>query len=90
MLAEADLQPDGQYPFLGIAGVSGNTMAGGHTYEILDLVRVGDVLTVTERLTDIVEKAGRTGPLVFVTTDATYHNQLGTLVGRYRQTIIFR
>jgi len=63
------------------------TGEGGKT---LDLVRVGDVLTVTERLTDIVEKAGRTGPLVFVTTDSTYHNQLGTLVGRYRQTIIFR
>jgi hypothetical protein len=27
---------------------------------------------------------------VFVTTDSAYHNQLGVLVGRYRQTIIFR
>ena len=52
-------------------------------------VRIGDVLTVTERLTDIAEKNGSSGPLVFVTTEAEYHNQARELVGRYRQTVIF-
>ena len=89
VVAEDDLLPDGQYPFLGVPGVSGRTMAGGHKYEVVAPVRVGDVLTVTERLTDITEKNGSSGPLVFVTTEAEYHNQAGELVGRYRQTVIF-
>ncbi|BBX66452.1 hypothetical protein MSAS_56260 [Mycobacterium saskatchewanense] len=90
VVAEGDLQPDGQYPFLGVQGVSGRTMAGGHKYEVLAPVRVGDVLTVTERLADIAEKSGKTGPLVFVTTQSEYHNQRDELVARYRQTVIFR
>jgi 3-methylfumaryl-CoA hydratase len=89
VVAEDDLLPDGQYPFLGVPGVSGRTVAGGHKYEVVAPVRVGDVLTVTERLTDIAEKNGSSGPLVFVTTEAEYHNQARELVGRYRQTVIF-
>ena len=89
VVAEDDLLPDGQYPFLGVPGVSGRTAAGGHKYEVVAPVRVGDVLTVTERLTDITEKNGSSGPLVFVTTEAEYHNQARKLVGRYRQTVIF-
>ncbi|MFD9668689.1 MaoC family dehydratase N-terminal domain-containing protein [Rhodococcus sp. NPDC059968] len=90
VVAEADLGADGQYSFLGVEGVSGRTMAGGHKYELLEPVKVGDVLSVTERLKDITEKDGRTGPLVFVTTEADYHNHEGTLVARYQQTTIFR
>ena len=90
VLAEADLQPDGQYPFLGVEGVSGRTMAGGQRYEMVHPVYVGDILTVTERLTDIVEKQGRSGPLVFVTTESTYRNQDDVLVARFAQTVIFR
>jgi hydroxyacyl-ACP dehydratase HTD2-like protein with hotdog domain len=89
VVAEDDLLSDGQYQFLGVPGVSGRTMAGGHKYEVVAPVRVGDVLTVTERLTDITEKNGSSGPLVFVTTEAEYHNQARKLVGRYRQTVIF-
>jgi hypothetical protein len=90
VVAEADLRPDGQYPFLGVPGVWGRTMAGGNSYEIFGQVRVGDVLTVTERLQDIVEKQGKTGPLVFVTTEASYHNQDGVLIARHQHTVIFR
>lgn len=89
VVAEHDLLPDGQYSFLGVPGVSGRTMAGGHKYEVVAPVFVGDALTVTERLTDITEKRGSSGPLVFVTTEAEYHNQAGHLVGMYRQTVIF-
>jgi hypothetical protein len=90
VVAEAVLEPDGQYPFLGVKGVSGRTMAGGHKYEVFAPVRVGDVLTVTERLADIVEKTGKSGELVFVTTESEYRNQRDELVARYRQTVIFR
>lgn len=90
IVAEADLEPDGQYPFLGVEGVSGHTMAGGNTYELLAPVRVGDVLTVQERLASIDEKDGRSGPLVVVETRSEFRNQDGEIVARYTQRIIFR
>jgi hydroxyacyl-ACP dehydratase HTD2-like protein with hotdog domain len=65
-------------------------MAGGSKYEVFGRVRVGDVLTVTERLQRIVEKPGTQGPLVFVTTESSYRNQVGEMVARYEQTVIFR
>jgi N-terminal half of MaoC dehydratase len=90
VVAEADLLADGQYAFLGVPGVSGRTMAGGHGYELLAPVRVGDVLTARERLISIEEKSGRSGPLVVTTTETEYTNQDQVQVARYRQTVIFR
>jgi hydroxyacyl-ACP dehydratase HTD2-like protein with hotdog domain len=90
VVAEADLEADGQYPFLGVPGVTGRTMAGGHRYEVLAPVHVGDVLTATEQLVSIDERQGRSGPLVFTTTETTYVNQRDETVARYRQTIVFR
>lgn len=87
---EDHLDADGQYPFLGVTGVAGHTMAGGNTFEIIAPLYVGDVLTNTERLVSIDERQGRSGPLVFTTTETEYVNQDGRLVARYRQTIIFR
>ena len=90
VVAEEDLLEDGQYPFLGVEGVTGRTMAGGHKYEVLGRVYPGDVLTATEHLVGITEKHGRSGALVFVTTETTYHNQHEALIARYRHTVIFR
>lgn len=90
IVPEAELLADGQYAFLGVPGVEGSTMSGGMRFEILAPVYLGDVLTVEERLESIVEKHGRSGPLVITTTLAKYRNQHGALVARYRQTIIFR
>ena len=90
IVAESDLRTDGQYAFLGVAGVEGVTMSGGMRFEILAPVYLGDVLTVEERLASIEEKQGRSGPLVITTTLAEYRNQSGALVARYQQTIIFR
>jgi hydroxyacyl-ACP dehydratase HTD2-like protein with hotdog domain len=90
VVAEAELKPDGQYPFLGVSGVTGRTMAGGHRYEVVGAVYVGDVLSATEVLVGIDERQGRSGRLVFTTTETTYVNQRDVVVGRYRQTIVFR
>jgi hydroxyacyl-ACP dehydratase HTD2-like protein with hotdog domain len=90
VVAEADLLADGQYPFLGVPGVHGRTMAGGQSYEVLAPVRVGDVLTVQERLISVTEKQGRSGPLVLTETESEYTNGEGVLVARFRQTVIFR
>jgi hydroxyacyl-ACP dehydratase HTD2-like protein with hotdog domain len=90
IVAESELREDGQYAFLGVAGVEGETMSGGMRFEILAPVYLGDVLTVEERLESIEEKQGRSGLLAITTTQAEYRNQCAALVARYRQTIIFR
>jgi 3-methylfumaryl-CoA hydratase len=87
---EAHLDEDGQYPFLGVIGVTGHTMAGGNRFEVIGPLYIGDTLTTTERLVSIEEREGRSGPLVFTTTETEYVNQDGQLIARYRQTIIFR
>jgi hydroxyacyl-ACP dehydratase HTD2-like protein with hotdog domain len=90
IVPEAELREDGQYAFLGVAGVEGNTMSGGMRFEVLAPVYLDDVLTVEERLESIAEKQGRSGPLVITTTLAEYRNQHAALVARYRQVILFR
>lgn len=90
IVAENDLLDDGQYPFLGVEGVTGESLAGGNTYEALAPVYVGDVLTSTEVLGSIDERVGRSGRLAITTTVTTYTNQHGSDVGRYRQVIVFK
>ncbi len=90
VVAERDLLEDGQYSFLGVEGLTGETLAGGNTYEILGPVYVGDVLSTTETLVSIDERVGRSGPMAITTTLTSYVNQHGDEVARYRQVIIFR
>lgn len=90
IVAENELLADGQYSFLGVEGVTGETLAGGNTFEIFAPVYVGDVLRTTETLVSIDERVGRSGPMVFTTTVTSYTNQDGSEVARYRQVIIFR
>ena len=48
---------------------------GSSDLEIRRLPRLGDRITVRERLTDIYEKTGRSGRLAFVVTEKTFTNQ---------------
>ena len=89
IVAESDLLPDGQHPDLGVEGVTGQTVAGGHKAVFHAPLRVGDVLTATERVIDIAEKQGRAGALVFVTTETVYVNQEGRTVVTFQATTIF-
>ena len=90
IVAEGELLADGQYSFLGIEGVTGESLAGGNTFEILAPVFVGDVLHTTETLISIDERVGRSGPMAITTTLTSYTNQNDEEVARYRQVIIFR
>jgi acyl dehydratase len=90
VVSQAMLDEDGQYIFLGVTGVTGHTLAGGNKYEVIAPVYVGDVLTTSEKLLSIAEREGKSGKMVITTTETTYTNQRGELVGRYRHVIIFR
>lgn len=53
---------------------------GGSDWEYFEPVRVGDRITAVVRVTDIVERTGRLGVMLIVTTVTTYRNQFGQVV----------
>lgn len=66
-------------------------LRGGHEYELLQPVTADDVLTVSWRVVDIVERPSRTtGSILVVTSEATYTNQHGELLARNTETLVFR
>lgn len=80
---ETELRPDG-LPFEGKFPVPPTPLPrlldGGTEVEFLQPVRVGDVLTGRSKITDIYQKNGRSGPLIFVQRETTFTNQRGELV----------
>lgn len=65
-------------------------MAGGLEIEYLQPVHPGDWLTATRTLTNIYEKAGRSGPLIFYEVLMDIVNDEGELVIREKTTRILR
>jgi hydroxyacyl-ACP dehydratase HTD2-like protein with hotdog domain len=65
-------------------------MAGGLNIEYHKPVRPGDWLTATRTLTDIYEKAGRSGPLIFYEVVMDVTDDYGELVIREKTTRILR
>ena len=66
------------------------TMAGGTRMRYARAVRPGDVVMATRTLTDIFEKEGRTGPLIFVVYELEVQTQDGELIAQETQTRIVR
>lgn len=65
-------------------------MAGGLVIDYVKPVYPGDWLTATRTLTDMYEKQGRSGPLIFYETDMQIVNDDNELVIRERTTRIMR
>ena len=68
----------------------GREMAGGLEIEYHRPVHPGDWLTATRTLTDIYEKQGRSGPLIFYETVLEVRDDEGELVIREKTTRILR
>lgn len=85
------LGPDGiqQDPFVPELPLK-RVMAGGTDMKFHRPIRAGDVLTAVRTLSDISEKQGSTGPLIFITYDMRIENAAGELVLEERQTRIVR
>ena len=63
---------------------------GGNDYTFHQPVRPSDVLTVTWRITDVIEKENRQGQgMVVVTSTATYRNQDGDLLTENEETLVY-
>ena len=65
-------------------------MAGGLEIEYHKTIRPGDWLTATRTLTDIYEKSGRSGPLIFYEVVMDIVDEQGELVIREKTTRILR
>ncbi len=63
-------------------------LAGGNEFEYYGVICAGDTLTCTTRIKDITERGGKAGPMIFITLETEYVNQLGELVARSRLTLI--
>jgi len=80
---ESELRPDG-LPYEGKFPIPPSPlprlMDGGTEIEFFAPIRAGDTLTGRCKITDIYQKEGRTGPLIFVVRECRYTNQDGELV----------
>jgi acyl dehydratase len=63
---------------------------GGTEIELFRPIRVGDVLTITNRIAELYEKPGRTGHLAFCVYENTFRDQHGELVAKESYTYIYR
>jgi acyl dehydratase len=61
---------------------------GGGEWEFSQPVRLGDTISVVNRLIDITERQGRLGPMLLVTSELTWRNQRGELVAKAHSTVI--
>ncbi len=80
---ETELRPDG-LPYEGKFPIPPTPlprlMDGGTEIEFFVPIRVGDTLIGRCKITDIYQKDGRTGPLIFVVRETRFTNQHGELV----------
>jgi acyl dehydratase len=80
----ADQIPDPQVKFGKVA------FNAGQRCEFYTPIRPGDTITMKTRITDIYEKTGRTGKMVFIVRETTYENQHGERVAVVEQSQVRR
>lgn len=87
-----DLGEDGLSSFVGIPDIpdafSLGWVRGGEELEFFTPVYVNDRVTVRGRVRDISEKVGKSGTLIFVTSEFTYTNQNDELLAKHIVTMI--
>jgi acyl dehydratase len=80
----ADQLPDPKVKF-GRVGFN-----AGQRCEFHAPIRPGDTITMKARVTDVYEKTGRTGKMVFIVRQTTYENQQGETVAVVEQSQVRR
>lgn len=87
-----DLGEDGLASFIGVPEIPNvwdlGWVRGGDDFEFIRPVRVNDRVTVKGKIVEMKEKDGKTGKLVFVTSEFLYENQAGELLTKHRVTMI--
>ena len=65
------------------------SLEGGSRWRYFEPVRPGDSITVTSRISEIYERQGRLGNMLFVVREIKYTNQFGKVVAERLRTAIF-
>jgi acyl dehydratase len=66
------------------------TFNAGQRCEFYAPIRPGDTITMKTCVTDVYEKTGRTGKMVFIVRETTYENQQGEKVAVVEQSQVRR
>lgn len=61
---------------------------GGGEWEFFQPIRMGDKISVVNKLAEITERQGRYGPMLLVTSEITWRNQRQEAVAKARSTVI--
>jgi acyl dehydratase len=61
---------------------------GGSDWQYFQPLRPGDRIAAVARTTDIRERPGRLGLMIFITTEITYRNQFDQVVATQTNTSI--
>lgn len=87
-----ELAEDGLATFVGVPEIPNvwdlGWVRGGEELEFFRRVRVNDRVTVSGKILDMKEKDGKSGKLVFVTSEFVYTNQDGEKLATHRLTMI--
>ena len=84
-----DLDGPELLPILGLLDLDiGRVLHGSQEFDYLGQIYAGDSITQQCRIVDIYDK--KAGALEFVVQESSYTNQDGELVGRARQTLVYR
>jgi len=90
MIPRDELAPDGSATADVPPVEATRAMAGETSIEMGVPVVAGDVIALAKRVSDITEKEGRSGKMVFVTMEFVFTNQDGDTVARESFTRIYR
>ncbi len=87
-----DLGEDGLSSFVGIPDMPNafelGWVRGGEELEFVKPIYAGDRVTVRGRVTNMTEKSGKSGTLIFVTSEFNYTNQKDELLAKHVVTMI--
>lgn len=69
---------------------SSRRLAAGMEVDFVAPIRAGDRIMMASRITEVYEKTGRTGPMVFMVIGSTLKNQNGEIVARIDHRFMHR
>ncbi|MDY7030573.1 MAG: MaoC family dehydratase N-terminal domain-containing protein [Thermodesulfobacteriota bacterium] len=63
-------------------------VAGGGDWDFFHPVKIGDVITCTSKFTDIYERQGKAGTLLFLVTETIVTNRTGEIAAKGKSILI--
>lgn len=85
---QAAIGEDGLYSgFKEWLGCEVNLQRAGNDYEMVQPVSPDDIVSLRRKVVDVTEKQGKKGKFAFLTTEVTYANQRGELLGIDKETL---